>query len=445
MIKKIVFGFLLVGVCQFSFGQEEMAPLKFSEAVEIALKNNVTIKRQENQQYVNQAQKTSSMARVAPQVTAFAQGWRVQGNQFIEQEARVVNDAQTSNFYGTLDANMVLFNGFNRINAIKRADLNLDAQQYLVSRTKQDVITNVSNQYLQCLLDQQLLKIAEKDLETQKVQLQQIEAMVETGSRAKVDQFNQESVVKSSELTVLRARNTLRNDLAILSQTLQLDPSQRIVVEEPDWSMEGEVFAQYDLQNLYNVALANRGDYLQAEKSELAAKKGVSIARTASIPTLSAYGSLNSRYSDASIPSFNSQMDDNLRREYGVRLNIPIFNGLQNRTTFVQAKVDYENAQLNLQNLQNTVKTDVLRAYQNYSDAITTYEASQAQFEAAELALKLEKERYELNVSDFVQYSLANQRFVQAQADLAQARYTLLFQDILLQYATGTLKFEDIP
>jgi len=442
-MKKIIIGFFVLAT--FTVNAQEVSQLTFSQAVKIALENNISLKQQQNQQFVNQAQKSSSMASVAPQVSAFAQAWNVQGNQFIEQEARVVNDAQTTNFYGTVDANMILFNGFNRINAIKQADANLEAQQYLVNRTTQDVITNVSNQYLRCLLDKELLTIAEENLETQRVQLNQIQEMVDAGSRAKVDQYNQESIMKTAELTKLRAEIRLRNDLAILSQTLQLDPANSIDVEEPTWTLEQNQFESYELQQLYEVALTNRGDLLQAKKAMLSAQRGVSLSKTNSIPTLSAYGSLNSRYSDASIPTFDDQMNDNLRREYGLRLSIPIFNGLQNRTTQVRAKVNYQNAELDLDNVKNTVKSEVLRAYQSYQDAIINYEASKAQFDAAKLSLELESERYELQSSDFVQYSIANQRFIQAQADLAQSEYTLLFQDILLQYAVGTLKFEDIP
>ncbi|MEQ8925869.1 MAG: TolC family protein, partial [Fulvivirga sp.] len=80
-----------------------------------------------------------------------------------------------------------------------------------------------------------------------------------------------------------------------------------------------------------------------------------------------------------------------------------------------------------------------------YRDASVSYDASKAQLEAAELSFRLESERYQLGVSDLVAFTQANQRYVQAKGDMAQASYTLLFQDILLQYATGTLSVDDIP
>lgn len=437
--------FSLVCLSFSVFAQETERAITFSEAVKIALENNITLKQQANQQYVNQAQKNSSLARVAPNVSAFAQGWQVQGNQFIEQEARVVNDAQTANFYGTLDASMLLFNGFNRMNSIRMSNSDLDAQQHLVNRTRQDVITNVSNQYLQCLLDQELLQIASEDVKNQQNQLNQITEMVNSGARAKVDQFNQEAQVKSAELVLLRAEIRLRRDKTLLAQTLLLDPATVLKLEQPAWGIEPNDLDVSSLDNLYSTALESRGDYLRAQKNVESTKRGLSISKTSFMPSLSAYASINSRYSDASIPAFSDQINDNQRKEFGLRLNIPIFNGMQNNVTFVRSRVNYNNAQLNLENAEITVKADVLNAHQNYKDATLNYEASKAQLDAAKLSFDLEQERYQLGVSDFVSFSQANQTYIRAKGDFAQASYTLLFQDILLQYATGTLNEEDIP
>jgi outer membrane protein len=66
------------------------------------------------------------------------------------------------------------------------------------------------------------------------------------------------------------------------------------------------------------------------------------------------------------------------------------------------------------------------------------------QLKAADLAFNLETERYNLGVTNFVDYINANRVFVQAQTEKAQAEYRLLFQRVLIDYAVGTLKPEDL-
>ena len=72
------------------------------------------------------------------------------------------------------------------------------------------------------------------------------------------------------------------------------------------------------------------------------------------------------------------------------------------------------------------------------------YAVTTDQVKAAELAFQLEKERYDLGVTNFVDFTNANRVLVQAQTDKAQAEFTLVFQKILIDYAVGTLKVEDL-
>ena len=65
--------------------------------------------------------------------------------------------------------------------------------------------------------------------------------------------------------------------------------------------------------------------------------------------------------------------------------------------------------------------------------------------EASQMAFNLEKERYDLGITSFVDFATANRTYVQAQTNMAQAKYRFLFQKLLLDYALGTLRFEDIP
>ncbi|MFN8689846.1 MAG: TolC family protein, partial [Cyclobacteriaceae bacterium] len=148
-------------------------------------------------------------------------------------------------------------------------------------------------------------------------------------------------------------------------------------------------------------------------------------------------------------PSLNRPFEDqfgkdNRYKTYGLNLSIPILNGLQSRTRLVQNKGAYENARINTRNVEVTLKADVLRTSRNFDLAKRSYTVSQTQAEAAEVAFQFESERYNLGVTNFVDFAQANRAMVQAQTDRAQAEYRLLFQKILLEYAMGTLKVEGL-
>ncbi len=81
--------------------------------------------------------------------------------------------------------------------------------------------------------------------------------------------------------------------------------------------------------------------------------------------------------------------------------------------------------------------------YNNYLTALESYDASQVQYRAGELALRTQQEGFLLVVSSQVELSQANQTYVQAAASRAQAEVTLIFQKMLMEYALGTLRIDD--
>ena len=99
----------------------------------------------------------------------------------------------------------------------------------------------------------------------------------------------------------------------------------------------------------------------------------------------------------------------------------------------------YQNSTNNRINLEKSIKIEVKRAYLNYLDVARGYEVSKAQLDAAKLAYDTQEESYKVGIATQVERSNANQTYVTAQADLAQITYRLLFQSIMLDYATGIL------
>ncbi len=453
-MKRIVF----ICVACILFGEidaqnEINAPRKiltFEEAVKIALRNSVLFNQQKNNLEFNQVQKISNFSGLGPTLGFNAQAYQVDGNTFNQQQGKVIN-GKFDQVTGSFNANWNLFNGFNQLNRARQSSSQLDAQAFYVNRTSQDVINSIASTYLLVLLDKELLKIANENWEALKKQLEQVTEQVNVGAKSPVDQYNQDSQTRAAEIRALQAEITLINDRAALTLILLQDPAEEFDVVKPEWDINKQSGEKTEVQNLFELSLKSRGDYLRAKKNEDAAKYGMRAARASMTPTLSAFGTLYSAYNnshgDPTTRSFTDQFqNDNLRKIYGLQLNVPIFGGnqgFQNRATTIQQKVAYQNSVLTRKNVEVQVKTDVLRAHQNLQLYSRTFTASIEQFKAADLAYQLETERYNLGVTNFVDFSNANKVFVQAQTDKAQAEYRLLFQKVLLDYAVGTLKPED--
>ncbi len=435
---KIYLPFVLLLICFPIFGQTQQ--LTYQEAIQIALRENIDARTQANELEVRKAEQLQGYAAFLPTADLAINTERAAGNQFIPEFDQLINTVSES-FWGQVGADIDLFRGFSRINTLKRNKLRIASQEHLIQRTKQDVAFQVTSQYLQILLDEELLTIAEDNLATQREVLANITELVENGLRGIPEQYVQEAEVSRLETMVIERQNTLINDKATLAQTLQLDPTEDFTLEAPGWSPE-QIYAQaYQLETLYQTANQTRPDLQQAITDVDAAAYDTKIAKAQYLPSLSAYYRYRSFWNSANnMRNFSEQFgEDNVRKTLGATLFIPIFGGLSNRTQYIRTKVQYENARLTQQNMQKTIQIDVKNAYQNWIAAKNNWDAAQTQFEVAQRSYQAQKELYENGLNRMMDLARSNNGFVVAQANKAQAHYTLLFQAIMLEYATGEL------
>jgi outer membrane protein len=448
----VLFGITFIQVL-FTYAQETpVSKLTFKEAVTIGLDKNLNLNQQRNLLVSSRVAKTAGLAGLGPSINVNGNTGRNDGNSFNQQQGRVVNGVQDFT-NASIEATLPLFRGLNGINSYRQASSLYESQLHVVNRAQQDVIRDVARQYLTCLLDQKLVGIREKNLETQQQQLNQINELVNAGSRAGVDKKNQEYQVKNAELMLLRAKNTLRNDKVLLAQTIQLDPTKQFELEEPGWDIKS--LENISLEELYNVASEKRSDLEQVRQNEKTSQYGFMATKGSYFPMVNAFASYGSAYNyihpsatnpDPTNRSVDTQLrKDNTQLTYGISFRIPIYNAFSNRSNAVRAKMQFENSKLETENTQLKIRSEVLLAHQNFLDAKAAFEAATAQLEAAESSNILEQERYVLGISDIVAITQSNQAYTTAQADLESARYTLMFQHLLINYAVGTLNADDIP
>jgi outer membrane protein len=454
MKRTTVFVFLaFIGVNAFSQDQTGDRLLTFKEAIDIAMRNNVTLIAQRNLLTQQKVNKTYRWAQLGPQASVNATLYESNGNRFIQQEGKVVN-ATVNGLSANLNIQQPIFNGMSLFYNARGSSEIFDAQLETVNRSMQTTMNNVATQYLQVLLDKELAKIALENLKNQQTQFEQVKAQVELGARSPVDEYNQQAQVSTAELRLMQANYTLVNSRITLMQTLLLDPTDSLSIEEPEWNINGMALDNLSLPSLVETALQKRSDLKAFKHLENSARMNMHSSKGNYMPGLNAFYSNGSAWNqlkdadtqDPGYRNFDQQFrTDNKQNNFGLSLNIPLFTGFQNRAIMMQSKVQYQNSKLNRSSQEVLVKGDVLRAFENYQAIQIAYKSAQTGLEASQMAFDLERERYNLGVTSFVDFVNANRTYLQAQTDMASAKYRFLFQKVALDFAVGTLKVEDIP
>lgn len=432
---------LLIGKAQ----AQDTLRINFRQAVDLALAANVDYQTQANNMEVLKLQKQSAFLSHFPNANISSSFSQQSGQQFQQIEGEiVVTNVKNEVVNAGLNMNMPIFNSGRRILDTQSAKLAYDAGEKGLDRASQQVMFDVARRYLQVLLDQEIVRISLENLDNQKETLRQIEGFVDAGLRTLSDKYNQESEVARLESVLVDAELQYENDVWDLSEYLQLEPGVVPVLESVDPRSSGLRFEGMGMQELYELAQSNRADGTQQELLVNSYQKDMKAIKAMYYPRLGAFFNYNTFFTSLD----DRNLQDQLLKVYpqntiGLSLSIPIFNNFQNKLEVARSRVTYKNQILQKESVDRKIYQDVKLAYLNYMAAVKKETNTGVQVLAAEEAQNAISERFRLGISNFVDLATANQQLVSAQADQAQAVYTLFFQDVLMQHALGTLEVLD--
>lgn len=437
-------GAFLIG-CSFTplaLAQDSLM-LNFEEAVSLALAHNLDYQILVNNQEVVKKQAASAVASHFPTASISSSFLRQTGQQFQQIEGEIVVTKETNNIVSPgFSLNMPIFNAGRRILDTQSAILDRQAGENGLQRARQQVVFDVSRRYMQVLLDQELLRIAQENLGSQKELLLQIEGFVDAGLRTLSDLYNQQAEVARVESIVLDAELALANDRWLLGEYLQLEKGKVPHLEPVDFSSKAGISPELNLGYWTDQALTARKDLLQAELLENSYKKDFQAVKAMLYPRINGFYNYGTFYTSLDSRAIKSQLLDIYpQNTFGLSLSIPIFNGFLTRVDMARSKMTYQNQILRREALDRKVHQEVVLAYQTYLNAVKKSENSKVRLLAAQEAQKAVAERFRLGLSNFVDLATANQTLVNAEADLAQATYTLYFQEVWVKFALGTLEF----
>lgn len=443
-------GILLLAICMvmsISLRAQDAEQITLQEAIDIALENNYQLKQAENNLDLSEKDIFSEYADFFPSVSARMDGSSRKGQQLVRQgNTQVFQDNITNGVSGSISANLPIFNGFDNILSLKISKADQLSSEELFQWARENVIFNTASNFLQVLLNEELLEIANENLASSQKQLEQVNAQVEVGSRPTVDLYNQESTVANNELTVTQRENNLKLSKLQLVRQLQIDPQGNYEFTIPnfetveDLSLDGE---GYSIEDLLEQALANRSDLKSAMSDVTILELQLRQTKYNLFPTLNASGSLSSNYNDQYLGggvSFSDQFwDQNYTTSVGLSLSIPIFSNWNRMNQIQTAQVNLKNAELGLEDTRLQIIQEVTQAYNDYTSYLKELEATQKALLAAEKTYETQQERYEVGAGTLIELSDANAQFVQAQANRAQAVFNFIFQQKLLDYYIGQL------
>ena len=424
------------------FSQAKEWPLE--ECIKYAIDNNIQIKQQVLQTMYQENTLAQSKLNLLPTLNGQASHNYSFGRVLDETSYEFRNqNSQSNNFYAGGSTN--LFNGLQNYNTIRKNKNQLLASELDLQNIKDNISLNIALAYLQILLNNELVATTGNQLQITKQQIGKTKKMFEAGSVAKGNLLQIESQAAGEELQLINLLNQLDISYLTLTQMLELKTPEGFRIVTPEISIDTNTVITGKVEDIFAQAQGTRPEIKSAELNLLASEYDLKIAKGGRSPRLSLSHSFNTRYSDLAIkPSapledyaFGEQLNDNINYGVGFSLSIPILNGWQVNKNIANSKINIENYRYTLEAQKKQLYKNIQQAYADAVAALKKFSASMKAVASMEESFRYTEQKFNVGMVTPVDYNAAKTQLLNAQSDMAQAKYEFIFKTKVLDFYKG--------
>lgn len=431
--------FLIVLLFSLGLGVQAQEKWDLKKCVDYAKEHNITLQLKKLDAEVQENNTKQTKLSLLPNLNASTS----YGLSYGRTKDPATNDyvdinSKSANF--GINSSVSLFEGFQKMNSIRQAKIELQAYLQDIEKTSNDISLSIASYYLDILFKKELLQVAKDQLDITKLQIERTEVLVEAGTIPKGTLMEQKAQAAQEELTVVTSENNLTLSLLDLAQLLDLKSTESFDIEMPVLPVLNSGRSLLNPNAVYDIALNSLPEIKAANLRLESTEKGLSLAKSGLMPSLSlnaGWGTNYSKLNGTTAPSFSDQFKDRANKNVSLSLNIPLFNRGVNRRNISNAKINISRSQLSLENTKNVLRKEIQQAHANALAAMKKYFSSETAVSSTEEAFRYTEEKFNLGLVNSVDYNQAKNNLLKSKSNLLQAKYEYIFRTKIIDFYNG--------
>ena len=434
-IKTIVFpiAFFLLGIIQL----HAQSVLTLEDAVKIALENNYAIKIATNTVTIQKTNVALGNAGILPTITA-----NVLDNNSIQNSSQTRQDGTQTKLDNAKNNNLTYGVGldwtvFDGLRMFARLDQLKELQKLGEAQLKLTIITRISD-----------VNAAYYNLVQQQQQLAALDTTLVISNQRLTLAQNRFTIGKASKLEVLNAQVDLNTDQVALLRQKELYANSKIILNElmaRDITTDFKVIDQLKVDALLVLpelkALAEKQNpQLEAQIiSKRVAELELKQIKAARYPTVRVNSAYNFSESQSSLGFVAQSQSRGLN--YGFSASLNVFDGFsQNRNEKI-AKIQIENAKLNVEQQNLTLQSQLASSYQTYVTNLELIALEEKNEAIAKQNLNITLDKFRIGTITTLEFRTAQLNYVNAKVRYSNAQFQGKLSEIALRELAGNLNF----
>ncbi len=300
---------------------------------------------------------------------------------------------------------------------LKAAKSSSELSQQQTQQTRENTAYNIASAYYQVIVVQKQLSLLQSNLASTQQTLTNTQLQFDNGvakqvdvKRLQVNTSNLESQIQQAQLNLMQVINQLKfqmgmpltEQIALSDTALAFNPQDRVLAETSEASYQNRIDYQILQTNL---------------KLQELDRKNNTVGYYPTLNAVANYGYQAQGGDFALFATNNNGWVDYNTATIGLRLNIPVFDGLQRHAKVQQSKLKADQLKENISLTKQSIDLETSNAFSKYSSTLQRIDADQQN-------VALAKDVYQITQLEFQEGVGTSTDVVEAETALRQAQNT---------------------
>jgi outer membrane protein TolC len=303
------------------------------------------------------------------------------------------------------------------------------------SRSKIDVVVNVTKAFYDVLATSQQIKVSEESIVRLRRSLKDAYSRYRSGVADKTDYKRATIQLSNTEASLKSSSELLKFKMEYLKTLIGYPINATLAIQYDTLQMESEV----TLDTLQELNYSEHIDYKILYTQKELQDANVKYANWAFLPNVSAYGAYILNYQNN---KFSELYDAKYPYSYvGASVAFPIFQGGKRIAKIREQKWASKRLDWSLRNLQNVLNAEYTRALSSYKSNLATYLAQRENVELAKEVYDVIQLQYKNGIRPYLDVTIAETDLRTTRINYFNALYLVLASKMDVQRALGQIDY----
>jgi outer membrane protein len=300
--------------------------------------------------------------------------------------------------------------------------------------SKINTYVDVTKAFFDVLLTEEQLNVLSEDILRLQRNYKDAYSLYQNGLTDKIDYQRTEISLSNVQAERKSIEEALKAKYSVLKHLMGVAPEKQLKVSYDSSKFENEIL----IDTTKNLDYSNRIEYQLLQTSLKLQNFGISYYRWSFLPTLSAFYNYDPAFSNNQFSDLYN--NNNPTSLFGLKLTLPLFQGMSRQENFSKAKLQYQRLQLGMDYLKSAINSEYTIALSGYKSNLNELRIAKNNITIAKDIFNTVKLQYDKGIKAYLEVIVSETDLRTAELNYLNILFQVLTSKMDLEKASGDIK-----